>query len=286
MKNEWTVNKEEAGLKLVPFLKMKLPLYSSRVLKRAVEGNLCTINGMTERFASTELGVGDKVFFEDSLLQRSESVSVSFSADRVLFEDDDLMVYNKPAGISSEAIKTPYILVHRLDKETTGALIFAKSQPIFNAMVELFRKFKVHKTYVAIVQGVPKQKKGIIDNYLGKKSSYQGQAIWGQVVKEKGLHAVTEWQVEKVAKGATLIRCVPRTGRTHQLRVHLSEMGLPILGDHHYCRHFTYEYRPARVLLHAFEVSFEHPVLKTPLKIKAPLADDFKSAYKAIFSKA
>lgn len=284
MRNEWTVSREEAGLKLVAFLKLKLPSHSSRFLKRALEANLCTINGGTERFASTELGTGDRVLLEDSSFERAVNDSGLFSVDRVLFEDDYLIVYDKPAGVSSEKIKTPYILVHRLDKETTGALIFAKSKNVFEAMVELFRQYKVCKTYLAIVQGMPKQKSGTIDNYLGKKSSYQGQTIWGQISKEKGLHAVTEWQVEKSARGASLLLCMPKTGRTHQLRVHLSEMGLPILGDYQYCRYFTHAYRPARILLHAFEVSFEHPVLGTPVEIKAPLADDFKTAYKAIFT--
>lgn len=280
--NEWVVDKEEAGVKLVAFLKMKLPSHSARLLKRAVETNRCTVNGVTERFASISLGAGDKVCLQLEAPQGRENSSTLLSPD-ILFEDEYLVVYNKPAGVASEQIKTSYILVHRLDKDTTGALIFAKSKPVFEAMVDAFRNLKVYKVYVALVQGAPKQKNGIIDNYLGKKSVYHGQTIWGEVPKEKGLHAITEWQVEKTGAGASLIRCLPKTGRTHQLRVHLSEMGLPILGDHQYCRHFKHPYRPARVLLHALEVSFEHPVLKTQVKIKAPPAEDFKRAYKAIF---
>lgn len=174
--------------------------------------------------------------------------------------------------------------MHRLDRDTTGVLLFAKTAEALEAMVSLFRKHHVQKTYYALVAGVPKDKKGVVDNFLGKKHLYQGQTIWGAVSLDKGLRAVTEWEIEKSGKHAALLRCSPKTGRTHQLRVHLSEMGHPILGDFQYCRTFTSPYQPARCLLHAASLSFPHPITQTAMTLTSPIPEDFSEASKELFS--
>ena len=289
--NSWEVSTKESGMKLLAFLKEKLnQQYSARQLKRAIESNYCQINGKTERFATTVVGVGDQILFHlEGIVQLPER-ELKFEAERLLYEDSDLLIYDKPAGISSESeellriIQSHYSkgqLLHRLDRDTTGILMFTKNRQMHEAMVSLFRQQKVFKTYLALVDGIPAKRSGVIDNYLGKKHAYQGQALWGPVAAKDGLHAVTEWQIEKEGKGVALLQCFPKTGRTHQIRVHLSEMKHPILGDHQYGRGFRSAYRPKRCLLHAWKIAFDHPLKKNKVLVEAPVPQDFCEAIEA-----
>jgi RluA family pseudouridine synthase len=290
--HQWEVSKEESGTTLLAFLKKKLDSsYSARKLKKAIESNFSQVNNRTERFASTIVGTGDKVTFRAETISSSPSQAITFNAARVLYEDQDLFVYDKPPGIASDSPELKQalqrhcqslILVHRLDRETSGVLIFAKSKLIFGKFVEIFKQLKIHKTYLAIVDGIPPRKNGLIDNFIGELHRYQGQIILGEVPPSRGLRAITRWECEKSGKEASLLRCFPKTGRTHQIRVHLSEMGHPILGDYQYGKRFTCMYRPVRCLLHALEVSFPHPTTGKTLKITASIPEDLNTAIETL----
>lgn len=283
----WEVSHSESGTKLLAFLKSKLgDAYSARQLKKAIENNSCQINQRFEHFATANLGEGDLVNFQESALLATESI-FKLEKNRILYEDAALLAYNKPAGITSDdtdliqALQqkaADLMLVHRLDRDTTGVLLFAKSKDVLDGMTALFKKRLVAKTYLALVDGTPAKPSGLVDNHLGALHRYQGQTMWGSVEKPKGLHAITEWQCEKKLSKASLLRCSPRTGRTHQIRVHLSEMGHPILGDSQYGKKFNCNYRPSRCLLHALEISFAHPLSGQKITIKAPLPEDFTAA--------
>lgn len=275
---EWVVSKDEGGSKLVAFLKLKLDQFSSKQLKSLIESNACTINGITERFASVVVHPGDRIVLANFIIK--SITDRSLLNERILYQDEDILAYDKPPGIASEEFETKLRLIHRLDRETSGVLLFAKSKSAFDAMVELFRCHQVKKTYYAIVDGIPKQKKGRIDNFLGKKHAYQGQTIWGSV--REGMRAITDWEVEQIGNHVSLIKCFPKTGRTHQLRVHLSEMGHPILGDFQYCKSFSSPFRPDRLLLHAHSISFPHLKQQRILIITSPLPDDFLKAKKEL----
>lgn len=289
---KWEVSKEDSGIKLLAFIKSQLKeSYSSRQLKDAIERGLCQINHRVERFASTMLGEGDIIVFHLDRLKSVLSVT-SVSQSRVLYVDEDILVYNKPVGVVSDdpeflkgiqKLFSGSRLVHRLDKETSGALLMARHQPVFLALCELFKARVVSKTYLAIVDGKLKKHSGVIENYLGKLHSYQGQTVWGKVSQEKGVFAKTSWKLQKKGSEASLIVCYPETGRTHQIRIHLSGLGHPILGDNQYGRQFECSYIPQRCLLHALEISFEHPVKKEILTIKAPIPEDFKEAMTILF---
>jgi 23S rRNA pseudouridine955/2504/2580 synthase/23S rRNA pseudouridine1911/1915/1917 synthase len=288
---EWMVTQEESGSKLLSFLTQRLEgKYSARFLKRLIEHNGCQINGKTERFASTLLGRGDHVclYLEQAV---SPPLHVAESA-RILFEDDALLVYNKPAGINSDekgilqlwrATDRSLRLVHRLDRDTTGILILAKQPVVFEHLVQQFKQFEVEKRYLAIVDGLLDQAKGKVENYLGKKRAYAGQTIWGAVSASRGLYACTEWERLKRGRGASLVACHPKTGRTHQIRVHLAEIGHPILGDFQYGKHFQCAYHPLRILLHAEAIRFHHPMTGVEMHLTAPLPDDFKMAQQKLF---
>lgn len=288
---EWIVTKKESGTKLLLFLTQHLDgKYSSKFIKRTIEHNGCQINGRMERFASTILGNGDHVTL---LIEQAPPPGIlQEELQRILFEDEALLVYDKPAGVNCDEKgilkilkkRNPSLqLVHRLDRDTTGVLLLAKTPQIFERLVEQFKQFHVQKRYLAIVDGVLLQSVGMIENYLGKRSDYAGQTLWGSVNSSKGLAATTEWHCRKRGKQATLVECMPKTGRTHQIRVHMAEMGHPILGDYQYGKEFKCLYRPVRILLHAEELCFHHPVSGQLLELKAPLPEDFKQAQQDLF---
>lgn len=279
---EWLVSPEESGLKLGDFIKLKMSSLSAKKIKSTLERGACSVNGRIERFSSNVLGKGDLVVYQPP----EEKSVISINQMGVLFEDDFLFIYNKPAGVTSDDPKflkevdklsaVPLILLHRLDKETSGILLFAKTVQVQTLMIEMFRELKVKKKYKALVDGYFKTKAGRIENYLGKVGGFHGQSLWGST--KEGKKAITEWQAIGEGEGATLVQCMPITGRTHQLRVHLSEMGHPILGDLLYGRKFACKYKPKRCMLHASFIEFEHPKLKKTLLVEAPIPNEMEIA--------
>ncbi len=289
---EWVVSSEESGLKILVFLKSKFgATIASRQLKRALEAGQCQINGRVERFASKLVGRGDRVSMVDLSLT-AEKHDEALSLDSFLYVDDHLIACNKPVGINSEdsqwlaAVRKFYknaILLHRLDRDTTGVLLFARNEACAEAMFALFKQRQISKTYHAIVDGVPKLASGVVDNFLGKIHTYQGQSLWGAVAREKGMYARTQWRLERSGHEAALLVCHPETGRTHQIRVHLSGLGHPILGDFQYGRTFRCSLHVNRMMLHATSLNFVHPITKQPVVIRAPFPQDFKAAVERLF---
>jgi RluA family pseudouridine synthase len=284
-KQIWVVPASAAGMKLQTFLQQQLPShYSLRQLKKAIEENCCQVNGRTERFASFLVGEGDTLLLHPIKLVKE--AKIVFEAPRLLYEDASLLIYNKPARTpsDSEALlnalqsHSPQLrLIHRLDRDTTGVLLFAKNEMAFVQMVEIFKQQRIDKKYLAIVEGIPHHRSGKVSNYLGEKRRYQGQTVWGSVPKSQGVAAVTEWRVAQSGNHSALLECFPKTGRTHQIRVHLSEMGHPLLGDYQYGRTFESPFRPSRYLLHAQRVRFVTQK-GIEIEVEAPLPKDFHEA--------
>jgi RluA family pseudouridine synthase len=261
----WFVDKKAAGLSLHNFLKERLESYSGRKIKKAIDRHLCFINGVVEHFSNITLKKGDKIVFHieglDAVLGR-----YVFENERVLYDDGEVLVYDKPAGITSEDLEKlskSLFLAHRLDRDTSGVLVFAKNKKKKEELHKLFRLREVRKVYLAIADGIPKKRSGEICNFLGKIE----EGKWGAV--RRGKSAETSWELVKSAKRISLLRCLPKTGRTHQIRVHLSGMGHPILGDHCYGERFRYQGFIKRQLLHAYEISF------ADITVQAPLPSDF-----------
>jgi len=288
--NHWQVLKTQSGISLQLFLKQMLgDKFSGKQIKRLIDAGKCTLNGRPERFASRLVGSGDKVTLEDSQRVSKPQRIIASDPKSILCSDKDLIAYDKPSGIASDnpallkKLEMQFgalILLHRLDKETTGVLLFARNQKTATSIENLFKKRLVNKIYLALIDGVPGRTSGVIENFLGKVHVYDGQTIWGVVVPEKGLIAKTSWQIKMKGKDACLITCYPATGRTHQIRVHLSGLGHPILGDHQYGHSFKCAFRPQRTLLHAAEISFEHPESNQIITIKSPIPSDFTEAMK------
>lgn len=287
---EWVIIGDDVGKKLVDFLIERVgDRFSAKAIRRALELSGCHVNGKIQRYASAVLKRRDHIELNLELL-KSPPPPPKVETSRILFEDKDLLIYNKPAGISCDPngilkLLRPYhrdlYLVHRLDKETTGVLLLTKNRAALDKLIEQFKEKNVKKCYLAIVDGILENRKGSIKNHLIKKFILQGQSIMGSTPSKDGMFAHTDWECLKQGHAAALVACYPVTGRMHQIRVHMAEMGHPILGDFQYGKNFYCEYRTPRYLLHAYEVRFEHEGKE--LVVEAPLPDDFIAAEKALF---
>lgn len=244
---------------------------SIKAIRRSLEQNCCKINGRVERFGSTWLESGNIVEYFPP--------QVATSHWEVLFENEDFQIVDKPVNwVCSEqncerTFGRKLFLVHRLDKDTTGALILAKNIKVRDEIMKLFAERSIVKEYLALVDGVIAQEEGTIDNYLAKKGSFHGQTIWGAA--RVGDHAVTSWKVLARGTSETLVSCHPLTGRTHQIRVHMAEMGHPLILDRQYASRFRSKIYAARPLLHAYRLRFNYH--GEPINITCSLPLDFKN---------
>jgi len=228
---------------------------------------------------------------------------------KILFEDDDLLVVNKPAGLLTipgrqgsvslrEAIahvtrtERSLRLVHRLDRQTSGVLILTKTLHAQRGLSKQFRNRDVEKDYLAIVRGRPEAEQGLIDAPLTLHSPHRHRMI---VPSRRGKPSQTQWSVLERWAGMALLRCRPLTGRQHQVRVHLAHVGLPLLVDELYGRCAAFylseiksDYRPsrgheerpliARLSLHAERITFTHPSRAEQMSLEAPPPKDFRAA--------
>lgn len=194
-----------------------------------------------------------------------------------IFIDDDIIVANKPSGLLSvpgrgeekafcaESILTDRhgaaLTVHRLDMDTSGLMVFARTKAAQRALSISFQKRLPKKKYIAVVEGVVRDEQGTINLPIGKYSLQRPL----RHIEEGGLEAITHWNVETRSTDKTRLLLMPETGRSHQLRLHLSAIGHPILGDPFYGD----TKRANRLLLHASALSFPHPTSTKPLEFKA-----------------
>jgi 23S rRNA pseudouridine1911/1915/1917 synthase len=211
----------------------------------------------------------------------------------VIYEDEHLVALNKQAGIvvhpsyghqSGTLVngilarwpETMHVggaeragIVHRLDKDTSGLIIVAKSAEIHKALQRLFKRRQVQKTYLALVEGHVSPRQGLIDAPIGRDKRQRKR----MAIVRSGREARTTYGVVEFYDEHSLVELKPETGRTHQLRVHLAWMGYPVVGDR------VYGYRKQRLLfhrhfLHAHKLELKHPMIEETLSLTAPLPDD------------
>ncbi|CAG1769622.1 partial Ribosomal large subunit pseudouridine synthase C, partial [uncultured bacterium] len=208
----------------------------------------------------------------------------------ILYEDDGFLILNKPAGfavhggsgISAGVIEGLRLirpearfleLVHRLDKDTSGCLVIAKKRSALRLFHELFRENQIHKTYIALLSGQWKRKKLIVNAPLLKNIEKSGERMVS--ISPLGKESETLFRRLQLFNEATLVEASPKTGRTHQIRVHAASLGHPIIGDERYGvdesnKHFRNKgYK--RMFLHAQTLRFHHPVTGVAMIITAPL---------------
>jgi len=270
------------------------------------------LNGRPLRIASKTLSPGATIeahidvarLFEDST---SRDKTFELTIDRILFEDDDLIVVDKPACFPSqptvdqvrdnlfaavnrflarrEGVPKTYVGAHqRLDRDTSGVVLFTKSQRVNAAVSEIFSKHQGIKIYQALT--MPRRnsrsssikKEWNVRNHLGKISSKSKRAKYGAVDAD-GDFAETSFRVLGEYPRGNWIEAIPKTGRTHQIRIHLSEYGFPILGDDLYGAGHGAQERNGempRMMLHAAELIFPHPITGQEVSVESPLPPDFQ----------
>ena len=292
-KYQWTVNDLPEEIQLGKFVRDRLEnAISLRAVKKLVEHGTAKVNSKPEKFSTFRLSKGDRVEFEiiDSLINPPKLI---ISPSMILYEDDSLLALNKPSGFSSvpESERLPdlstevqkyfegrYIsLLHRLDKDTSGILLFAKNKVHESRYLEQFRTHSIKKTYIARVYGNLKLRKGKILTHIGLKETRGGVGKWGNVTQGQGKEALTFYKTLKEYKDSSLVELRPVTGRTHQLRVHMASMGHPILGDSIYGTNQSLKISAERLMLHAFKISIKHALRDMLLEIEAPLPEIFLS---------
>jgi len=276
MNKFWRVTQEEAG-RLGTFLQQKLPQLSAKRIKRLLDLYGCRVNGVAEHFASRSLRAGDTVSWE--------IVEVAHeNKSHCIWEDEDLLVIDKAAGLRSEidAIKSAYgysqelHLVHRLDAPTSGVMILAKNGPARKQLERQFAERSVQKTYLAVIEGLPKLSCGTVDKPLRHAMQQGGKTIWRVARDGEGLMAQTAYTCLAYGAHHTLVECRPVTGRTHQIRVHLHHLGHPIVGDGVY--HVGNKKRSqGRLLLHARSIALQHPRSGDPLFFESEVPADMQA---------
>ena len=279
---QWTVSYKEEGARLVNFIKLKTGSdLSLRTIKSLLEKGVAKVNSVIETFASKKLRKGDIVQIEKSWNRKFEGEAKFIEkAPRKLYEDDYFIAIDKPAGFLSEdeEVKKYFpdcILVHRLDRQTSGVLLLAKSSAAKAKMKALFKNKKVYKTYVAVVDGRVTERKQKVESFLVKRKDSEGKVLWRES-RSKGLFAISVFELLKARKLYSVVKCFPITGRTHQLRVQLLGLGHPILGDYQYFRDFQYSRFINRLMLHSLVLEFAHPFLEKKVSITSPLPKEFR----------
>lgn len=273
--NRFKVPLSARGDTLLSFLRGALCEYPSvKAIKRAIDAKKCRINGRVEFFSTHRIEPGDVI----EITLESHHFELN---PQILLEDEALIIYNKPAGMASEQLGNGF-LVHRLDKETSGIIVIAKTKEAQDCLIGQFSKRAIEKNYLALCDKSIKREKFKVDNELGLKARYQGGKLFGKV--KSGKRALTIFRVLKRGKKASLILAQPITGRTHQIRVHLKELGYPVLGDWQYAKKFECAYQAHRHLLHAYKIKLAHPLSGENLRLTAAIPKDFRVACQAIIS--
>jgi 23S rRNA pseudouridine1911/1915/1917 synthase len=294
MKQTHTVQEEYKGLRLDVYLANAIPEVPSRVfIKKMVDAGQVKVNGRLEK-VKYKVAAGDHI---EADINEEAFAPKDIPAEKmdldIFYEDDDLAVINKPEGLTVHpasgsqsgtlvnglmfhykelsdvnGIVRPGI-VHRLDRDTSGLILIAKTNVAHARLGRQFEKHTIIKRYVARVQGRVQFDQGVIDVPLERHKKYHDMR---QIAKEGGgKSASTLYQVLKRFPKSTLVALFPQTGRTHQLRVHMKHLGHPILGDEKYGQKISFP----RLALHAQSIAFIHPITKSYIEFSCTTPGEF-----------
>jgi 23S rRNA pseudouridine1911/1915/1917 synthase len=290
-----TILREHAGQRLDRALAQLLPAFSRARLQTLIKDGLVTVNGKTAR-PRDAVRVGDVVEVREPEVEKGDAQPETIPLE-ILFEDDDLLVLNKPAGLvmhpgaghqqhtlvnallahcknlSGIGGKERPGIVHRLDKETSGALVVAKNDATHRELSKQFAARTMGKIYLALVAGTPRKTTGVIDKAIERHPVHRQRM---SIARRQGRSAKTEYRVLRSGGGVSLVECRLHTGRTHQIRVHLHDLGHPVLGDKLYGGKRAGNF--PRQLLHAWKLTFRHPHSGEEMTFEAPIPADFAEA--------
>lgn len=290
---EFLVNESDANLRVDVFLAKCFMDRSRSFIQGLSEKGNVRVNGF-EKKSSYRLNFGDKVS-----ISIPDPVSLDVKAEKipldVVYEDKDLIVVNKPQGMvvhpavgnfegtlvnallnhcndlsGINGVARPGI-VHRIDKDTSGLLVVAKNDFSHNKLSEQLKNHSMTRAYYAVVEGKIKAEEGTIDANLARDTKNR---LKFAVVKD-GRRAITHYSVVERYMSNTFVRCNLETGRTHQIRVHMSHIGHPLVGDPVY-GFKKQKFNLQGQLLHAYLLGFLHPVTNEYMEFQSPLPDYFE----------
>lgn len=275
---------------LMEYLIEALPDWSRKEIKQYLSHGSVSVNGKARTKYNYLLKAGDAVSVSSEKEVTSKQL-LTKSFIHPVYEDNDLIVVNKPSGLLTIANETTYsdtlyykvtdyvrtvsgtkgtriFIVHRLDKDASGLIVFAKNEKTKNDLQSHWDM--AGKKYYAVVEGCPKEKSGEIRSYLAESDSLR---VYSVLRKVEGKLAITQYKVIKVVPSYSLLEVGLITGRKNQIRVHLSEMGCPIIGD----KKYGAKTNPVKRLgLHAYYLSFVHPITKKKMTFQTELPGKLK----------
>ena len=313
----------EDGMRLDQLLTSFAAIISRAQAQRLLKSGNVLLNGKPELSPSRKVRTGQEISLTIPPPETTEILAEKGELD-ILYEDEHLIVINKAARVvvhpsagHASGTLVNFILhhcqdlsgiggvlrpgiVHRIDKDTSGVLVVAKTDEAHLHLSNQFKQHSVKRQYQALVWGVPQKGHGVVKAYLGRHpvrrkdiSIIENDDSEEREIK-KGKHAVTHWRVLKRFEFSALLACRLETGRTHQIRVHLTSIGHPLIGDPQYGKSplkkladVSAELRIIitnfhRQALHAELLGFEHPISGEWLEFKAPFPDDYNILLKAI----
>ena len=304
---ELTVLPEESGNRLDYYLSVEVPDYSRTFFQKLIKNGNITLNGAVNKTPKATVLSGMKICIDWPAEKNLEIPKGEDFPYSVLFEDDDVIVIDKPAGIvvhpaagnwtgtivnalvgrdddfldkfSAESgdilLQQRPGIVHRLDKDTSGCLVVAKNVLSRQRLSESFAARDVKKTYSALTYGLPKKYRGEIKNLIGRHPTNRKKM---GIVEKNGKEAITLYQVKKTGAigkvSLGLLDVDILTGRTHQIRVHLAYIKAPVLGDEVYGGHQSI--KAPRQMLHARKIVFPHPMTREMITVISPYPEDFQ----------
>ena len=291
---EYIVSQEEKGKRLdayIPSVDLDITRTSAQ---RLIEDGNILVNGKNAK-VSYKIQENDKISVEIPEPKQIELKAQNIPIE-IIYEDSDIIVVNKPKGMvvhpangnpdgtlvnAIMAICKDSLsgiggeirpgIVHRIDKDTSGLLIVAKNDNAHVKMSEQIKNHEVKKTYIALVRGVFKENEATIDMPIGRSTSDRKK----MAVNKNGKNAITHIKVLKRFDKYTLLQVNIETGRTHQIRVHLSHIGYPIVGDYTYSNGKN-EFDVVGQCLHAQKLEFKHPITQKDMCLEAELPQYFK----------
>lgn len=277
----------QESVTLLDYLFILFPEKSKTTVKSFLSHRQVAVNGVPTTQFDTQLHSGDEVLvnFEKGFRE------FKHSRLRIVYEDEFLIVVDKGYGLLSMSTdrikeKTAYhilsdyvkadnpanriFIIHRLDRDTSGLMMFAKSQTIQETMQRSWNDMVLDRRYVAVVEGTPDQEKGEVSSYLAENASYE---VYSTQNKEEGQYALTRYEVLKSNGRFSLVELKLATGRKNQIRVHMKDIGHSIIGDKKYgstCNPL------GRLALHASRLRFVHPVSRKDMFFETPVPAKFR----------
>lgn len=294
------VKKEEENNRIDAYLSTKIETASRVTIQRLIEEGKILVNNKKTK-ASYKIQEKDEVIVEEDK-PKEVSIKAQNIPIEILYEDNDIIVVNKPKGLvvhpangNPDGTLVNAILsicknslsgiggelrpgiVHRLDKDTSGLIIVAKNDKAHINMSEQIKERNVKKTYIALVRGNVPEEEATINMPIGRSTKDRKK----MAVTKNGKQAITHFKVLKRYSKYTLLEIKIETGRTHQIRVHMAEIGYPVVGDAVYSNGKN-EFGIEGQMLHAYKLEFMHPITNKHMELTAPLPQYFEEILKKL----